>query len=169
MKKLLLLFIIGNVYLSVSAQSDKRLSANNVPSNITAYIDHTYPSHSSIAYYREMNADSLCYEAAFKYNKQNFILLFDTLGNCLETEMEIPFEKLPEAIEEAVEQKLKADFQKHSIKKTELVTYTDKALYEIEVQGKKEHEAEYYEYYFDDKGSFIRSEKIELKPIPSFF
>jgi hypothetical protein len=169
MRKIIFLLIIGNLCLTVLAQSDKSLSANNVPAYIPAYIDHTYPSHSNIAYYREKSDADRSYEATFKYNKQRYTLLFDTLGNCLETEIEIPFEKLPETIEEAIEQTLKTDFQKYSIKKTEQIIFPNKIMYEVEVQGKKEHDTEYYEYYFDDKGAFTHFEKIKLKPIPSFF
>ena len=86
----------------------------------------------------------------------------------METEIEIPFESLSLSIKQSIEQKLKQDFQTYKIKKTEEVRSQDLFLYELEVKG-KQHDTEYYEYYFDQNGRFVRVELIQLKIISSFF
>jgi len=155
--------------ITLFAQRDKNISTKNIPKNIPAYVLKNYPTHRGVSYFVEYDEDTMCYEADFTYMKQKYSLLFDTLGNVIETEIEIPFEKISESIEKSIEEKLSMDLNKYKIEKTQIVDYRGKLLYEIQVRGKKKKDVEFYEYYFNRLGEFVKVEPIYLKPIPSLF
>ena len=104
MKKFLIIIFLFPITLF--AQSDKSVSVKNVPQTIPEHILKNYPSHTNVSYFIEKNADTMFYEADFTYLKQKYSLLFDTLGNVVETEIEISFEKLTESVEKLIEEKL---------------------------------------------------------------
>jgi len=167
MKKILIVIFLFPITLF--AQSDKSVSAKNVPQAIPVHLLKNYPSHTHVSYFIEKDADTVCYEADFTYLKQKYSLLFDTLGNVVETEIEISFEKLTESVEKLIEEKLSLDLKKYKIKKTQAVDFRGMLLYEIQVRGKKNKDVEFYEYYFNRLGEFVKVETIYLKPIPSLF
>jgi len=164
-----LLFIIFLIPYALFAQSDKNVSVKNIPQNIPGYLEKNYPSHKNVSYFIEYDGDTLCYQADFEYMKQKYSLLFDTLGNVIETEVEILFEKISDPIEKLIEEKLSLDLKKYKVIKAQTVDYKGQLLYEIQVRGKKNKEVEFYEYYFNRTGAFVKVEMIVLKPIPSLY
>ncbi|WP_018342637.1 hypothetical protein [Cytophaga aurantiaca] len=167
MKKILIVIFLFPITLF--AQSDKSISAKNIPKNIPEFLGKYFPSHGKVSYFIEQDGDTMCYEADFKYMKQQYSLLFDTLGNMIEKEIKISFDTLPDLIKKSIEGKLTVDLEKYKIEQTQTVDYRGKLLYEIQVRGKKNKEIEFYEYYFNRAGEFVKVETIVLKPIPSLY
>jgi len=165
-KILIIILLFPNVLL---AQRDKSISVKNIPQVIQAYLLKDYPCHTHVSYFIEYDGDTMCYEADFTYMKQKYSLLFDTLGNVFETEIEISFEKIPESIEKLIEDKLSFDLSKYKVMIVQTVDYRGKLLYEIQVRGKRNKDVEFYEYYFNRSGEFVKVKTIYLKPIPSLF
>ena len=167
MKKFLIIIFLFPITLF--AQSDKSVSVKNVPQTIPEHILKNYPSHTNVSYFIEKNADTMFYEADFTYLKQKYSLLFDTLGNVFEIEIEISFKKLTESVKKLIEEKFSLDLKKYKIKKAQAVDYRGMMLYEIQVRGTKNKDVDFYEYYFNRSGKFIKVETIDLKPIPSLY
>ncbi|MGN6645421.1 MAG: hypothetical protein ACTHJT_02725 [Cytophaga sp.] len=155
--------------LSLVAQNDKNISVRKIPSPVVAYLAKQYPSYKKVSYVIENDADTICYEAEFKYMGEKYSVLFDTLGNVIETEIEVSFDNLKDSVKEKIIDKLQTDFLTHKIIKTQEVEYRNALLYELEIKGRKKKDVEFYEYYFERSGVFIKEELIELKPIPSLF
>ncbi|MBC7451787.1 MAG: PepSY-like domain-containing protein [Cytophagales bacterium] len=145
------------------------MKPSDIPTSISQYISHHYPEHSKISYYMDTENDSSYYAADFKFQKRSYSLLFTLEGNWFETEILLPFEKLPAQVSKSIEDKLRTDFSTSRILKTQEVDVQGMLLYELEIEGKKNNEMVFNEYFFDRKGVFIKMEAIELKAIPSFF
>jgi hypothetical protein len=163
-----LFFLYG---ISLFAQSDKGVSAKEIPAQASAYIEAKFKEHSKIVYYKEVEDDSICFVANFKYESHKYSVMFSQAGEWIETEIQVSFEKFPENIEKAIEEKLIVDFSTYKIKQTQEVDNRGTLLYELEVRGKKHGDKEvlFYEYYFDRNGVFVKVEPIALKAIPSMF
>jgi hypothetical protein len=151
------------------SQTDKGIKPEDLPKSINEYIANHYPGHSAISFYKDLENDTVFFAADFTYKKEKYSLLFDLEGNWFETEIQTPFEGLPESVEEAIEKKLKLDFEHFKIIKTQTVDIRGVLLYELEVRGQKNKQSVFNEYFFDRQGNYIKFEVIELKTIPSLF
>jgi hypothetical protein len=151
------------------SQTDKHINESNLPKSISEYITAKYPDHSAVSYYKDTENDTVFYAADFTYKRQKYSLMFDLEGRWYETEIETSFEKLPEDAEDAIKNKLKSDFGKFKIIKTQSVDIRGVLLYELKIRGQKNNQSVFNEYFFDRQGNYIKFEVIELKPIPSLF
>ncbi len=164
--------ILGLLFLNCTflyAQSDKGVSSKEIPTKVSSYLEEHFKTHSKIIYYKEVEDDSICFVANFKFKSQKYAVMFSQTGELIETEIQISFEKFPENIEAAIEEKLKLDFSSYKIVQTQEVDNKGVLFYELQVKGEKNKELLFYEYYFDRTGVFVKSEIISLKAIPSMF
>lgn len=168
MKIFILFFFLAISHLG-HAQTESSAKKSEISSVIKKLIDEKYKGHRSVKYYKEILRDSLYYEAVFRHNKDEYSLLFDTLGNVYETEVTVPYSEIETSIRKKIEEKLNKDFPSFKIKKSQEVILKSKLMYEFLIKGKQDKRVSFREYYFDRQGNFLKDEVVELESIQTLF
>jgi hypothetical protein len=123
---------------SVSAQ---KIKESDVPSTIKAAFAKQYSDIKNVKWEKE----GANYEAGFDLKKAETSLLFDAVGNIIETESEIKISDLPKEVVDYVAKNLSG--QKIS-EASKIIDMKGKVTYEAEVAKK--------DYVFDSTGKFIK-------------
>lgn len=144
----------------------RRESYKKVPAAITEYIHIHYPAASNIAYFREVNKDTLFIECTFKYQKDKYTLKFqnDTL---FKEGVHVLFREIPSDVQLAIQSTLRNLFSQYRILETQEINPHTNPFYEIRVKGRTEKTDSFYDIYFNKKGEFVSKREIILEPISS--
>jgi hypothetical protein len=148
-------------------QADKDIKEKDIPPAAKEYLNKNYPDAQNIKYYKELEKDSVFYEAEFKSKADKYSLLFLPDGSLFETEIEMSFEQFPALIKDKISKDLSLRYAKFKINKAEKVNPQTGLKYEISLHGKKGKHSGYFELFYDSNGNFISEEEETLKSIPS--
>jgi hypothetical protein len=146
MKKL---FVLLSVVMITVAGYAQKLKESDVPDNVKAKQNATFPDAKSVKWSKENAA----YEAEFKLNKIEISCLIDGNAELLETETEIAASELPEPVKTAIE-KIYAGCK---INEASKIVKQDMVSYEAEVKIEKDK----YDLLFTPEGILIGKTKIE--------
>lgn len=98
--------------------------------------------------------------------KEKFSAEFDEKGQWIETEQDIPYARLPEAVKAA----LKAEYAAYRADEVELVELPEGRFYEVELEPKKKNGGRELELLLSADGKTIRKEEAtEAKEYGSYF
>ncbi len=162
-KTLPLLFALATSTLILA--QEKGLNRKKVSPIIQKHIANLYPNATHIRYYIERE-DSLSYiECDFHLNKEEYSLKFLN-EKLVETELELGFDELPSDVQTSIMIYLRNKNSDYKILECQEVNPGQNAIYEINVKIPGD---QYYEYFFDKKGQFIRRNEEVIAPIPSQF
>lgn len=152
MKKTILLmaifaFLLGS-QAQVAVEKCKSKTKLVVPEIVKSAFKSAYPAVTKVKWDMEKTGE---YEAEFKINKVEVSVVYDEKGNLLETETEIKFSDLPQAVKDAIAK----DFAGYKIEEIEKVEKKGVISYEMEVEkGKME-----YELTYDLNGKLLNKEE----------
>ena len=149
-------------------QNEKSIDEQKVPLPIKEYLKKEYPS-SKVKYYTEKDKDSTLYLVSVKDKGDVLHFEFYANGQLYEIEKEVEFEDLPPTTQSNITQYLKERFAKYNILQTQFVNPHLKIEYELFIKGKDKNGARFWEIYFDEKGTLIRSEEVIPNPINTMF
>ncbi len=143
---------------------EKGIPREQFPESALEYIEERFELLKRIKFYRELANDSTTYEAKFLWQDYWYSVKFYPNGNLLDIEKKIKFRSAPKALREKIAERWQRDFKKFKVIKCQEQKSAAGLRYEIEVKGKGEKEAAYYEYLFDADGTFVSRSKIILRP-----
>lgn len=152
MKKTILLMALLAFLFNTQAQTVKEKPKSKakliVPEVVKSAFKSAYPAVTKVKWDMEKTGE---YEAEFKINKVEVSVVYDEKGNLLETETEIKFSDLPQAVKDAIAK----DFAGYKIEEIEKVEKKGVISYEMEVEkGKME-----YELTYDLNGKLLNKEE----------
>ena len=139
MKKIIIILMLF-AYFATTAQ---KVSEKEVPASVVAKFNSLYPG---IKYKWEKEKGN--YEANFEQNDVEISVLFDALGNLLQTETEIKIADLPDSVVQYVHKNYAGAQIKEAAK---ILDAKGATTYEAELKG--------LDLIFDINGKFIKSEK----------
>lgn len=140
MKKMTILLA---AMLTLSLASAQNTQDKTIPAIVKTTFQKNYPAAKKIKWEKE-NGN---YEAEFELKGTGYSVVFDTLGNIMETEMEISVDSLPADAKAYVAK----NHSGQKIKEVEKITDAKGTVtYKAEIKGK--------ELIFDSNGNFIREE-----------
>jgi uncharacterized membrane protein YkoI len=105
----------------VTEVSDEKAEVSD---EIKTALNKAYPNATEIEWDKEGND----FEASFENGDEELSVVFDAIGNILETEKEIEFSELPEVVKVALEGE--------KVSEAAIITKNGKTFYEAEVAGK---------------------------------
>lgn len=141
MRNVTALFLLCLAFYTAGAQT---ISYKKVPGAVTAAFAKSFPAVKGAKWSKEDGA----YEASFMRAGHKMSAIFDDAGGWKQTETAIPFTKMPEP---AIKY-LRSHYKGMKIKETAELNMSDGSTqYEAEVKG--------MDVLFDDKGSFIKTQK----------
>ena len=143
MKKLVILLVIAG-FLAVSCQKGPR---PKVPEAVKKAFYQKFPNVKVEKWYKE--GDNV-WEAEFHQNGKEYEASFDSEGNWLETEYEIRFKDLPDAVKQVI----KTQFKGYEREEIAIAETPYGKVYEVEFEkGKEEFEVE-----FKEDGTIVKKE-----------
>lgn len=129
MKKITIVLFTSILVTTAHAQQVSKII---IPQAVTNTFQKKFPKATNVKWEMEKPKN---YEASFKINKTEYSALFNVLGSCLETEMEIKNSELPAAVKES----LNKQFSGYKITEAEKVEKAMSAVgYEVELGKGKE-------------------------------
>ncbi|MEZ5174004.1 MAG: PepSY-like domain-containing protein [Bacteroidia bacterium] len=141
MKKL---FLISTLFLLVFSLNAQKVKENKVPEKVKSALIQQYPKADEIKWEKENNA----YEAEFEMNEIEYSVLINESGTITETEIEIKYEELPQAVKTS----FKAEYPEKKIKEVSKITMSDGTVsYEVEINSG--------DLIYNSNGELISSEK----------
>ncbi|HTF04609.1 MAG TPA: PepSY-like domain-containing protein [Bacteroidia bacterium] len=141
-------FILLAFVISSCTATAQELKSADVPAPVRTAFEKLYPSVKDVDWEKE----DANYEAEFEISKTEQSVVFDALGNLLETEVEIAVSELPKAASEYVA-------------KNHAGTKISEAAKITDAQGTVTYEAEVgkSDLIFDAQGNFIKEIKEDGK------
>ena len=139
-----IILIVSCFIFALTGYAEKIKEAN-VPMAVKDKLQAIFPATKNIKWEKEFGN----YEAEFDKNGNEISVLFAPDGQWLQTENVIKLNELPNAVMIYVEKKLS---NKKIIESVKVVDAKNNVSYEIEVDGE--------EYLFDNKGNFLRKQKV---------
>ena len=124
------------ISISVAASAQK-INADKVPATIKSTFAKEYAGATDVKWDKEKDD----FEASFKLKGEELAVVFNSKGQVIETEKEIPLKELPTAVQTAMKGK--------KIKEAAIIQKNGKTYYEAEV-GKKD-------YLFDAQGKVVEN------------
>lgn len=171
----ILLVISVQANAQTKYEKESRIKPTNVPETALAFVA-SLNTESKVKWYLDIGFSESTVEAKFKINSQRYSVEFDTSGQLIDVEIEIPLHEIPLDVRNAIASRLNTDCKKYSIKKTQVQYSGDEASvrktlqesatsessvrYELVVKCKKEEGTDLYEYLFDSNGRFLSVAKI---------
>jgi len=119
-----------------------------IPEGVKKVFTAQYPNATKVEWSLEKAGE---YEAEFKINKAEMSVVYDAVGNLLETETEIEESELPQAIKA----KLAKDFEGYKI--DEIEKSDAKGVTTFEMEAKKEKKE--FGLVFDNNGKLLKQEE----------
>jgi hypothetical protein len=148
MKKLVVIFAV--FLIACSAAFAQTISTDKVPAVVKQAFTKKYPKATDAKW--EMEDKD--YEVNFKLNGVESSANFDATGKCLESETEITFDALPQAVKDAIAKSF-AGYKTGDVSK---VVSKKKVLYEVDLTKGKEK----LELQFNNDGK-VEKRKIEIE------
>lgn len=163
-------------YSQSKTELEERIDKRDAPLLAQKFIDSLAFS-SKIKWYIEQDYTKKTVEAKTKSEGKKYSIEFDTLGQIEDIEVEIKWNQIPIFTQNAICEKLNADFEKHKIKKIQIQyigkeadllnfqTSTEKLIikYEIVLKGEKQSKISFYEYLFSEKGDFEQEAQFDFR------
>ena len=129
---------------AIGCASAQKIKEADVPAPAVSALHKMHPEVKDYKWYHEDGN----YEAEYEVNDMEAAVTFDSTGNLVETEIEIPVKNLPVACTEYVSK----NYPGTTIKEASEITDAKGAkTYEAEIKGK--------DIVFDSNGNFLKEEK----------
>mgnify|MGYP005819548061 CR=1 FL=1 len=175
----LFITVFTNAFSQLKFEKESRLKRADIPTPAIELIE-SLEIQGKIKWYSEESLTGNSVEAKFRFNKKHYSIEFDTEGNLQDAEITIQVTEIPDKAKETIIKKLESEFDKYSIKKTQ-VHYPGKnpeilsiiknppketgntVKYELIVNGKTEKTTIQYEMIFDNNGIFTEQKEIIQK------
>lgn len=169
----------ANLLAQEKFEKESRMKQRDVPLKAFSFVD-SLNYNTKIKWYKEEGLTGKSIEAKFKYNKTNYSIEFNTLGNIEDIEKEVNWADMDLMISESITRQFITDCPKHKIVKVQkqysgsekdlfslLKTGTEsgqlKVRYEIIVKCTERRKASLFEYLFDENGMLLSKSKIIFK------
>jgi hypothetical protein len=146
--KTLLLILV--TLLSIKCAYSQKINASQVPSPVKTKFQSLHPDIKTVSWTKHKKAG---YEAEFKQNNNEFGVTIDSLGNLMETEMEMKISELTKEIHEYVAK----NYPDYTITDAAQITFADgKPIFKVEITKGKESA----ELLFDSSYKFVKPFKL---------
>ena len=173
---LALLLNSGTTYAQQKIEREYAIKPAQVPKSALQYVDQIFETRRT-KWYAEESQKGRSIEAKVKQDGTIYSIEFDEAGQLQDIETLISFKSLPEALRQAIEKTLEADFSRIKINKVQR-QWTGPAntlqlllakkeppekyitRYELVIRGTKDRSTSDYEVLVDDQGKLIRTSKI---------
>ena len=165
MKKLfsILIFTIFQIPLfGQKIEVEKRIKKSEFPTVAETFIKEKFSEKKRIKYFKEINGDTIHYEAKFKSDGYCYSVEFFDNGQLEDIEKKIQENELPAATQKNINDYFARHYKKYKIKKIQEQTGHGTTRYEIEAKGKDQSGTYLYEFLFSETGLFIQRQKIIL-------
>ncbi len=143
---------------------ERRVDASEFPASAVEYLQQAFPGKDKVKYYKETSRQGESYEAKFLWQGHRYSVEFGPEGDLQDVEREMRYRDLPEPVRRQMEIQWATDFRKYRIDRTQEQTVDDRLRYEIIVRGKGADGVSYFEYLFEDDGTFVERQQIVLPP-----
>lgn len=144
---------------------EERIPESQFPEKALQQIQREFPDQRRVKFYRELSvSDSLTFEAKLLSGGHWYSVEFFPDGTLLDIEKKIKFKTLPDITKKAISAYWQQEFNKYKVVKCQEQRSKKGIRYEIEVRGKNENGTAFHQYLFEANGTFVRQEKIELRP-----
>jgi hypothetical protein len=148
MKNLMILVMVL-ITMTFTAYGQK----TDVPSNVKKAFEQKVSNAKDVEW--EYDSEDKLWEVEYEIGKAEFTSAFDENGKWVETEKEIKFSELPEAVKAA----LKADYSDYEVEEVEFVETPEGKFYEVEVELEKDDEEVEFELLFSPDGKVVKKEQ----------
>lgn len=125
----------------------------DVPSNVKKAFEQKVSNAKDLEW--EYDSEDKLWEVEYEIGKAEFTSAFDKNGKWVETEKEIKFSELPEAVKAT----LKADYSDYEVEEVEFVETPKGKFYEVEVELEKDDEEVEFELLFSTDGKVVKKEQ----------
>jgi predicted small lipoprotein YifL len=125
----------------------------DVPSNVKNAFEQKVSNAKDVEW--EYDIEDKLWEVEYEIGKTEITSAFDENGKWVETENEIKFSELPEAVKAT----LKADFSDYEVEEVEYVETPDGKFYEVEVELEKDKKEIEFELLFSPDGKVVKKEQ----------
>lgn len=156
--------------LPVQAQKVEReygIDAEQMPPPALAYLDSAFAvgPRRRRSYYRDVGEDGTTAEAKFKFADRWYSVEFDTTGQWLDTEVEIPVTEVPAAVWSQVCDDWARRYERFRVARVqEHRGRGGETFYEVELRTRVDYEWDRYEVKLDPDGRVLEEQVIELAP-----
>jgi hypothetical protein len=124
----------------------------DVPSNVKKAFEQKVSNAKDVEW--EYDNEDKLWEVEYEIGKAEFTSVFDVNDKWVETEKEIKFTELPEAVKAT----LKADYSDYEVEEVEFVETPEGRFYEVEVELEKDNQELEYELLFSADGKVVKKE-----------
>lgn len=125
----------------------------DVPSSVKKVFEQKVSNAKDVEW--EYDGEEKLWEVEYEIGKSEFTSAFDENGKWVETEKEIKFSELPEAIKET----LKSDFSDYEVEEIEFVETPEGKFYEVEVELEKDDKEVEFDLLFSPDGKVVKKEQ----------
>jgi hypothetical protein len=148
MKNLMILVMVLST-MTFTASGQK----TDIPSNVKKAFEQKVSNAKDVEW--EYDNEDKLWEVEYEIGNAEFTSAFDESGKWVETEKEIKFAELPEAVKAT----LKADYSDYEVEEVEYVEKPDGKFYEVEVELEKDDEEVEFELLFSTDGKVVKKEQ----------
>jgi hypothetical protein len=143
-KKMKSLTVVFALTMTIGCADSQTMKEAEIPAPAVSALHQMYPELKDYKWYNEDGN----YEAEYELNGMEAAVTFDSNGNVMETEKEIPVSSLPATVTEYISK----NYSGATIKEATEITDTKGAkMYEAEIKGKA--------VIFDTNGNFLKEEE----------
>jgi hypothetical protein len=145
----LMILVMVLIIMTFTAYGQK----TDVPSNVKKAFEQKVSNAKDVEW--EYDSEDKLWEVEYEIGKAEFTSAFDENGKWVETEIEIKFSELPEAVKAT----LKADYSDYEVEEVEFVETPEGKFYEVEVELEKDDEEVEFELLFSPDGKVVKKEQ----------
>jgi hypothetical protein len=179
--RIFILFLFLSVPMLCQGQTkvekESAVSASEVPTKAVDWVNRAYPEKNRLKWYKEVSSGGISFEAKLKYCGRWHSVEFSDEGHLEDVEIDHKLDELPQSFQEALEQYLQKNYQRHRVYKVQVQLSGDSQLvakaiqagklpqltirYELEYFGRVQDEDETWEGLFDADGTPRQQRKVK--------
>ncbi len=168
-RRLILIILVNLLFYHYSNaqfhQSEKRINKNKISKEIVHYVETNY-TDKPVKYYKlRTDKDSIFYEAKVKSAQGKLNLVFNSKGQFIGLDNQIPYLEVPENSRIVMNNYLKENYSNYKVTHCRNRKIGNQKTYELDVSIKKKK----YRFWFKNDGSFIDYREIHQKTIDLLF
>ncbi len=170
------LFTMLTINGQVKFEKEYRIKDKEVPKKAKKFIDSSF-NNQKIKWYTEESQDGKTIEAKTIYNKNQYSIEFDNLGNILDVEKKVKFKNLKGDLKKSINYQLNSVFKNYKILKTQIqwkassksltalikdedISDSFETNYELVLKGQKKDTLGMFEVLFDSNGRILKIYEI---------
>jgi predicted small lipoprotein YifL len=125
----------------------------DVPSDVKKAFEQKVSNAKDVEW--EYDSQDKLWEVEYEIGEEEFTSVFDEKGKWIETERELTFAKLPQAVKAT----LKADYSDYEVEEVANLETPDGKFYEVEVELEKDDKGTEFELHFTPEGKVVKKEQ----------